>query len=102
MLQVNKNITRSDRLTTLNSYTCTILNGVIVQNMLQLNDDISVMPAHFKTRVFDVIPHSVNLGYLIHNYITYFIIIRFINPLNPQALAHLYAIYFTFPVPKRS
>jgi hypothetical protein len=46
------------------------------------------MPAHIKTPLFDVIPHSTNLGYLIYNYITYFIIIRIINVIKPQALGH--------------
>jgi hypothetical protein len=64
------------------------LNGVIMQNMLQLNGGVSVMPAHIKTRVFDVIPHSANLGYPIYNYITYFIIIRIVNHVKPQAVAH--------------
>jgi hypothetical protein len=67
-----------------------------MQNILQLNGGVSVMPVHFKTRVFDVIPHSVNLGYIIHNYITYFMIVSFINPVNLQALAHWCVIYFTF------
>lgn len=77
-------------------------DGVIMHNMVHLNDGVSVMPAHIKTRVFDVIPHSAILGYLIYNYITCFIIIPIINLLKPQALGHWCVIYFTFSVSRRS
>jgi len=55
------------------------------------------MPAHIKTRVFGVIPHYANCGYLIYNYIAYFIIIiRIINLVKPQALGQWCVTYFTF------
>jgi len=81
---MNKNKIRGGRLTTSNLKSNTIFNGVIMHSILQFNGGVSVMPAHIKTRVFGVIPHYANCGYLIHNYITYFIIIvRIINLVKP-------------------